>query len=195
MPPSELEQLLSLYKTVSQKTLRISKTFGIEGKKLLTPDDEYEALKEFNSAYEGETSADEEIALAYQELLAENPNYEELLRELPKKMYSGKMASTRKGFFFCYELPTKRADGSWSDGDGLYRWYWIDEDGNVTEQIYEIWKMIQCSADEPRVLTVTEDKFSEISKKMNSYIKKTYMKAVQAPVTEKARLVTWMQLC
>lgn len=195
LPPSELEQLLSLYKTVSQKTLRISKTFGIEGKKLLTPDDEYEALKEFNSAYEGETSADEEIALAYQELLAENPNYEELLRELPKKMYSGKMASTRKGFFFCYELPTKRADGSWSDGDGLYRWYWIDEDGNVTEQIYEIWKMIKCSADEPRVLTVTEDKFSEIRKKMNSYIKKTYMKAVQAPVTEKARLVTWMQLC
>lgn len=195
LPPSELEQLLSLYKTVSQKTLRISKTFGIEGKKLLTPDDEYEALKEFNSAYEGETSADEEIALAYQELLLDNPNYEDELKELPKKIYSGKVASTRKGYFFCYELPTKRADGSWSDGDGLYRWYCIDDEGNVTEQIYEIWKMIKCNVDEARILTVTEDKFSEIRKKMNSYIKKTYLKAVQAPVTEKARLVTWMQLC
>ena len=49
LPPKELEDLLSLYKTVSKKTLRISKTFGIEGKMLLTPNDDYEALKEFNS--------------------------------------------------------------------------------------------------------------------------------------------------
>ena len=55
--------------------------------------------------------------------------------------------------------------------------------------------MIKCSVDEARMLTVTEDKFSEIRKKMNSYIRKTYLKAVQAPITEKARLVTWMQLC
>lgn len=36
LPPTELEQLLSLFETVSQKALRISKTFGIEGKQLLT---------------------------------------------------------------------------------------------------------------------------------------------------------------
>ena len=70
LPPVELEKLLSLYETVSKKTLRISKTFGIEGKKLLTPDDDYEALKEFNSQYEGETSSDEKMALAYQEILS-----------------------------------------------------------------------------------------------------------------------------
>lgn len=195
LPPSELEQLLSLYKTVSQKTLRISKTFGIEGKKLLTPDDDYEALKEFNSAYEGETSADEEIALEYQQLLADNPNYEDTLLDLPKKMYSGKFASTRKGYFFCYELPTKKQDGSWSDGDGLYRWYWMDGDENVTESTYEIWKAIRCTSDEARMLTVTEAEFSDVRKKMNTYIKKTYMRAVQAPLSEKPRLVTWMQLC
>ncbi len=44
LPPEELEKLLALYRTVSKKTLRISKTFGIEGKKLLTPEDDYEAL-------------------------------------------------------------------------------------------------------------------------------------------------------
>ena len=76
LPPEELEKLLALYRTVSKKTLRISKTFGIEGKKLLTPDDDYEALKDFNSQYEGETSGDEIIALAYQELLINNPDYE-----------------------------------------------------------------------------------------------------------------------
>ena len=195
LPPSELEQLLSLYKTVSQKTLRISKTFGIEGKKLLTPDDEYEALKEFNSQYEGEASADEEIALAYQEILSENPNYEEIVQELPKKMYSGKIASTKKGYFFCYELPTKKADGTWSDGDGLYRWYWLDEDENVSEEPYEIWKAIKCDASEARVMTVTEEEFSDVRKKINAYIKRTYLRAVQAPISKKPRLVTWMQLC
>ena len=55
LPPEELEKLLSLYRTVSQKTLRISRTFGIEGKKLLTPEDDYDALKDFNSQYEGDT--------------------------------------------------------------------------------------------------------------------------------------------
>lgn len=196
LPPTELEQLLSLYKTVSQKTLRISKTFGIEGKKLLTPDDDFEALKEFNSQYEGETSADEEIALAYQQLLAENPGYELLVPSLPKKMFSGKMASVRKGYFFCYELPNKRADGTWSNGDGLYRWYLIDEENdNLIDQTYEIWKSIMCDTEEPRVLSASEETFAEVRKKVESHIKKTYLRAVQAPVGVKPRLVTWMQLC
>lgn len=195
LPPSELEQLLSLYHTVSKKTLRISKTFGIEGKKLLTPEDDYEALKEFNSQYEGETSADEEIALAYQQLLEDNPDYEELLPSMPKKMYSGKLASTRKGYFFCYELPTKRSDDTWSDGDGLYRWYLVDMDNNIiTDQTYEIWKAILCEKEEPRVLTVTEDDFKAAKKKIDAHIKKNYMRAVQAPIGVKPRLVTWMQL-
>jgi len=53
LPPDELNAILSLYTKVTQKTLLISKTLGIEGRKLLTPDDDYDALKEFNQAYEG----------------------------------------------------------------------------------------------------------------------------------------------
>lgn len=195
LPPSELEQLLSLYKTVSTKTLRISKTFGIEGKKLLTPDDEYEALKEFNSQYEGSTSADEEMALSYQQLLEDNPDYVELVKTMPKKMFSGKVASIRKGIFFCYELPTKRADGTWSNGDGWYRWYLYDPDANkVIDDVHEIWKSVMCQREEKRVLSIGEEGFSEAKKKMDAYIKKTYLRAVQAPLGEKQRLVTWMQL-
>jgi superfamily II DNA or RNA helicase len=196
LPPTELEQLLSLYRTVSQKTLRISKTFGIEGKKLLTPDDDYEALKEFNSQYEGETSSDEEMALAYQDLLADNPDFDQIILALPKKMHSGKTASTRAGFFFCYELPTKRADGTWTSGDGLYRWYIVDPaTGTVSDQVYEIWKAIQCDREEPRRLETTEEDFTAVRKTIESYIKKSYMRAVQAPLGVKPRLVTWMQLC
>lgn len=195
LPPTELEQLLSLYQTVSKKTLRISKTFGIEGKKLLTPEDDYEALKEFNSQYEGATSTDEEMALAYQDLLTENPDYESTVNLLPKKMFSGKAVSTRAGYFFCYELPTKRLDGTWTDGDGLYRWYMLDpESGNISEQIYEIWHAIKCSVEEPRKLNITEDDFGKARKALDSYIKKTYMRAVQAPLGVKPRLVTWMQI-
>lgn len=196
LPPVELEQLLSLYRTVSQKTLRISKTFGIEGKKLLTPDDDYEALKDFNSQYEGETSSDEKIALAYQQLLADNPGYDAFVQTMPRKIHSGKTASTRKGVFFCYELPTKRADGTWSNGDGLYRWYLLDDTaGTVTEQIYDIWKAVQCEPDEPRFLNINEERFSTARKAIETYIKKSYMRAVQVPIGVKPRLVTWMQLC
>lgn len=195
LPPQELEQLLSLYKTVSRKTLRISKTFGIEGEKLLTPDDEYEALKEFNSQYEGSTSAEEEIALAYQQLLAENPDYLESVKDLPRKMYSGKRASTRKGYFLCYELPTKRADGTWTDGDGVYQWYVVDPDTKkVTEDLYEIWTAVKCERDECRAFNANEEQFNEIRKTADNYIKKNYLKAIQAPIGKKAKLVTWLQM-
>ncbi len=195
LPPNELDSLLELYKTVSKKTLRISKTFGIEGKKLLTPEDDYEALKEFNSQYEGTTSNDEEMALAYQDLMANNPGYDELIKTLPKKMHSGKSSSTRAGFFFCYELPIKRIDGTWSDGDGLYRWYMIDPDTSIiTEQTYEIWKAIQCEPETSRLVNVSEEQFKNVRKSIEGYIRNGYLKAIQAPLTIKPKLVTWMQL-
>ena len=196
LPPTELEQLLNLYQTVSRKTLRISKTFGIEGKKLLTPEDDFDALKEFNSQYEGETSWDEEMALAYQELLASQPDYPTLVENLPKKMYSGKQASTFTGFFFCYELPMKRTDGTWTDGNGWYRWYLLDTDTQkVMESTYDVWKAIKCTPDEPRKIHTDVSGFSEARKAIESYIKKNYMRSVQAPLGVRPRLVTWLELC
>ena len=52
LPPNELDDLLKLYQRVAHKALRISKIFGIEGSQLLKPDDDFQALKEFNLAYE-----------------------------------------------------------------------------------------------------------------------------------------------
>ena len=110
-------------------------------------------------------------------------------------MHSGKRASDNTGYFFCYELPTKRADGQWTDGDGLYRWYFVkDGSDQISEQAYDIWKMIQCMPDTNRDIDTTEEKFSERRKIVESYIKKSYMRAIQAPLGVKIRLVTWMQL-
>ncbi len=196
LPPDELDGLLSLYKTVSKKTLRISKTFGIEGKKLLTPQDDYDALKDFNSEYIGTTSPDEEMALAYQELMAANPDYEKLVPQLPAKMFSGKLASTRKGVFFCYELPTMNANGDWSEpGEGMFRWYLLDStDSSVCEAAYEIWKAILCEPEEPRLVHTDQEEFAEKRRLVERYIKQTYLRSITAPIGVKARLVTWMEL-
>lgn len=53
--------------------------------------------------------------------MSENPDYIEYVKKLPKRMFSGKQFG-KKGFFFCYELPDKRIDGTWSDGDGRVKW-------------------------------------------------------------------------
>jgi hypothetical protein len=64
LPPDELETLLSLYGKVSHKTLRISKTFGIEGKRLLRPEDGYPTFSDatvWASADQGFTGVPAEV--------------------------------------------------------------------------------------------------------------------------------------
>ncbi len=108
LPPDELNAILTLYKTkVTQKTLLISRTLGIEGKKLLTPDDDFDALKEFNHAYEGTKTAVEDMHLEYQALLQADPELEARLKRLPGATFSGRkrVAKGARGVFFCYALP------------------------------------------------------------------------------------------
>lgn len=64
----------------------------------------------------------------------------------------------------------------------------------VTEQTYEIWKSIECSVDEPRIITLGEEEFATAKKKIEAYLKKNYLRRVQAPIGVRPRLVTWMQL-
>ena len=136
LPPDELNNLLSLYSRVTHKTLRISKTFGIEGKKLLTPDDDYQALKDFTEAYEGKETPIERMHLEYQDLLRQYPDLAEKLDRLPGRVFSGKehpKPGTR-AVFFCYARPgpptvvdggaTPGADASgWTEDTGDRKWY------------------------------------------------------------------------
>ncbi|WP_128594125.1 helicase-related protein [Paraburkholderia kirstenboschensis] len=110
LPPDELDELLRLFRTVSKKTLRISRTFGIEGKKLLTPEDDYQALKEFTDAYEGTLSPVESMHLELQALLKAQPELEARLQALPGKVFSGKenMEPNCRAVFFCFALPANR---------------------------------------------------------------------------------------
>ena len=101
----------ALHARSRQKTLLISKTLGIEGKKLLTPEDDYEALKEFNHAYEGTTTAVEEMHLEYQALLDETPGLAERARAAcPARSSAVASAPTKglRGVFFCYRAAGAR---------------------------------------------------------------------------------------
>ncbi|MDR2391095.1 MAG: phospholipase D-like domain-containing protein, partial [Planctomycetota bacterium] len=107
LPPAELDRLLGLYQTVTRKTLRISRLFGIEGGKLLTPDDDFEALRDFIGAYEGEVSPKERLHMEFEELARSQAGLIERLDRMPKGVWSGRAraADGRAGVFFCYALP------------------------------------------------------------------------------------------
>ncbi len=206
LPPEELDDLLRLYRTVSHKTLRISKTFGIEGKKLFRPEDDYEALRDFNKAYEGTPSATEEMHLEYQKLLEENPSLEDRLNELPGRVFSGKQHPTpgTQAVFFCYLLPApgmaahegKENDAlTWSGENGKAAWYLYDlASGKIMEEPVGILNFIHCRPETPRHCVMARDTLSEIRKKVEGHVKNTYLKKVQAPVGVRAALKCWMEL-
>jgi hypothetical protein len=57
-----------------QQDLADLQNLGIEGKKLLRPEDDFAALKDFDHQYEGEPTVLETMHLEYQRLLAAHPD-------------------------------------------------------------------------------------------------------------------------
>lgn len=206
LPPEELDNLLRLYSKVSKKTLRISKVFGIEGKKLLHPDDDFEALKDFNHLYEGETTTAEAMHLEFQQLLKDYPELENELKAMPLRIFSGKRHPSpgTRAVFFCYALPApsakERETGSddihaWTEEAGHTKWYLFALDGEkIVDEPSEIVELIRSTPDTPRYRTIEEKTLSEIRATVEKHIKNTYLKQVQAPIGVKATLKCWMEL-
>jgi superfamily II DNA or RNA helicase len=198
LPPDELNAILTLYTKVTQKTLLISRTLGIEGKKLLTPDDDYEALKEFNHAYEGTRTAVEDMHLEYQALLQADPGLEKRLARLPGATFSGRKrpAKGARGVFFCYALPAlDKEAGEFTEEAGTTRWYLYDLDRDaILEESGEIVASIRSKPDTPRMCTTEEKTLVELRAKVEKHIKNTYLKRVDAPVGVKPALRCWMEL-
>jgi superfamily II DNA or RNA helicase/HKD family nuclease len=205
LPPDELDSLLALYGRVSHKTLRISKTLGIEGKKLLTPEDDFEALKDFTHAYEGETSPIEQMHLDFQGLIKNDPELRDRLNSLPGRLFSGKahIKPSTRAVFLCYSLPAPRGpaektegeEDGWSLDSGASRWYLYDI---ATEEIAEdapsINNIVRCDVDTARRTEIAQPTLTEIRQLIEKHIKNTYLKQVQAPVGVKPVLKAWMEL-
>jgi hypothetical protein len=198
LPPDELNSLLTLYHTVSRKTLVISKTLGIEGRQLLTPEDDYDALKEFNTAYEGTRTAVEDMHLEYQALLKEAPVLEDYLQGLPGAFFSGrgKTSDGKTGVFLCYALPAlDRQVREFTLEAGPVRWYFYHPaNDSIDENAGDIVVHIRSTRDTPRLCTMPDKTLLEIRKKVERHIKNSYLKRVNAPIDAKPALRCWMEL-
>ncbi|GAF88602.1 unnamed protein product, partial [marine sediment metagenome] len=127
LPPAELNDLLSLYHRVSHKVLRISETTGLEGEKLLTPEDHFKTLKNFNAAYEGQATTEEQLRLLLNKALLEDPQLEPLLETLPWRVFSAKSAAgSTPGIFACYRFPPIASAGKPQEL-GELRWYFLPD--------------------------------------------------------------------
>ena len=200
LPPDDLNKLLSLYTKVTQKTLAISKTLGIEGRKLLTPEDDFDAIKEFNHAYEGTKTAVESMHLEYQALLQIDPGLEARLKALPGATFSGRSRVTpgSRGVFFCYALPAldKQKDPpEFTEEAGTTRWYLCDLDRDaILEDPGEIVASIRSKPETPRRCITVQKTLIEIRGKIEKHIKNTYLKRVDAPIGVNPTLKCWMEL-
>jgi len=206
LPPAELNELLSLYKTVTRKTLLISKTLGIEGRRLLTPDDVFDDLKvynAFNAEYEGTRTAIEDLHLEYQSLVQADPELEARLLRLPGATFSGRQRPEKgmRGVFFCYALPaldlTTGQPDTFTLEAGTTRWYLYDlnrEKNPILNDPGEIASSIRSTKETPRRCTVEQRTLLDLRTQVEKHIKNSYLKVVQAPAGVKPILRAWMEL-
>lgn len=201
LPPEELNSLLSLYRTVTRKTLLISKTLGIEGRKLLRPDDVYDdlkVLKGFEEDYEGTKTAIEDMHLEYQALLQNDPDLEARLRRFPGATFSGRQrpAKGARGVFFCYSLPALDKEvGEFTEAAGHVQWYLYDLDRDaILGEPGLIAASIRSEPETPRHCMTEEKTLVELRGKVEQHIKNTYLKRVDAPIGVAPALKCWMEL-
>ena len=204
LPPDDLDELLKLYGKVAHKTLRISKTLGIEGRKLLREDDDYQDLHNFNEQYEGQRSSDEDMHLEWQDLLNANPGLDETVNAFPNGIFSGKqnLKPGTKQVFFCYARPAHDKAASETSGDDVWtaeagdvQWYLYDvATGEIREDAPMMVDSIRSTPKTPRVTQMEEAKLSDIRIAVEKHISKTFLRKVQAPLGVKPVLKAWMEL-
>jgi superfamily II DNA/RNA helicase len=204
LPPDDLDELLRLYGKVAHKTLRISKTLGIEGKQLLREDDDYEDLRNFSEQYEGQRSPDENLHLEWQDLLNANPGLDEKVSAFPNGIFSGKQnlkPGTRQ-VFFCYARPAHDRAASEASGEDIWtveagdvQWYLYDvATGEIREDAPMIVGSIRSTPETPRVTQMEQAELSDIRVAVEKHIAKSFLRKVQAPLGVKPVLKAWMEL-
>ena len=204
LPPDELDSLLWLFRRVNHKTLRISKTLGVEGRKLLTEDDDFEDLKNFSEQYEGRKTPDEEMHLEYQDLLRSHEGLEERLNGFPNGIFSGRK-HIRKGsraVFLCYARPAfdkalseETGQDSWSAEAGDVKWCLYDIDSEqILEDAPSITQFVRSEPNTPRKFELPQPKLSQVRNTVERHITQSYLRKVQAPVGVVPLLKAWMEM-
>lgn len=203
LPADALTPYLKLYERVAGKVLRISKTFGIEGKKLLKADDNYDDLRNLVSL-DGEKSFEEQLQLEWEALKTEHPELEARARSLPNRIFSGRegAANVPKGAFFCLALPGLKADAApdagaegWDDASGKPAWLYYDfATEMVVEGLREIADFIRSAPDVPRHIETARDRLRGARDAVLRHIRNGYMKQMQAPPGVEPTIKAWMEI-
>lgn len=205
LPPDELDELLHLFQRVTNKTLVISRTLGIEGRQLLTPDDRFDPIKELNEQCDGALSEAEQLRLEYTSLLQAEPEMAATLESLPRKLFSGR-ACPRPGaqaVFFCYRIPRPDPDlievepgqPRWSDRAGFTVWLCYDLAGErVLTEPGAIAALIRSTPETPRRCAIDRAALSELRKRVERQVIADYLRPLQAPVGVTPILKCWMEL-
>ena len=205
LPPAELNDLLSLYHRVSHKVLRISETTGLEGEKLLTPEDHFRTLKDFNAAYEGQATTEEQLRLLLNKALQEDPQLESFLESLPWRVFSAKSAAGgTPGIFACYRFPPVGKAGKTNEL-GELRWYFLPDGSDKTlTTLEEINRHIAAEPETPRPLPRSLKYRRERLKAIEAHIRSRDLKArksiTMAQVAgsqdeeNRLKLVAWMDV-
>jgi hypothetical protein len=205
LPPDELEELLRLFQRVANKTLVISKTLGIEGRKLLTAEDNYDPVKELNEQFDGTMSDTEQLRLEYNRLIKDHPDVASKLPQFPLKVFSGKaMPKTgSQAVFFCYRIPRpdvtlvndETGEPNWSDKAGITVWSCYDLNGNrVLTDHGAIAEWVRSQPDTARHCSVEKQTLSEIRKKVEKQLVAEFLRPLQAPIGISPVLKCWMEL-
>jgi superfamily II DNA/RNA helicase len=203
LPPEELNELLSLFSRVTQKTVIISRSFGIEGKKLLSPDDDFDPVKEMNERFDGVMSEVEKLRLEYDALRDQHPELIAAAEELPSKAFSGRKSADGKArVFFCHRIP--RPDPSlievepgqprWSLAAGYTVWTEVElEPEASTNDVGAIAPHIRCEEDEKRVTKLAKGKLKALREQVEKELVKQHLRPLQAPIGVAPALLCWME--
>ncbi len=215
LPPDELDELLRLFQRVTHKTLVISRTLGIEGRQLLTPDDAFDPIKELNEQCDETLSVTEQLRLEYNALVAQYPDLAATLPNLPLKAFSGKaldspLPAVGEGpgvrgrmVFFCFRIPrpdptlidTESNQPRWSEAAGFTVWACYDlEWKRVLTEPGAIAALIRSPPDTPRHCVVDRTALSALRQQVERQLVMEHLKPLQAPVGVDPILKCWMEL-
>jgi len=205
LPPDELETLLKLYNRVSRKTLVISKAFGIEGRKLLHPEDDFDPIKEINEQFEGEQTASEKLALEYEKLAKAHPELLARLANFPLRTFSGKASPSpeTQAVFFCFRIPrpdpetTDPTSGQplWTEAAGDTVWLLLGLDGKaVAVDAARIANLVRSEPETKRECSFDHAALTELRKKAEKQLSRTHLRPLQAPVGIAPVLKCWLEI-
>ena len=205
LPPDELDELLRLFQRVTHKTLVISRTLGIEGRQLLTPDDQFDPIRELNEQCDGTLTAVEQLRLEYNDLVTQYPELAAQLPGLPLKVFSGKTLPSPNAqlVFFCYRIPrpnptlldTESGQPRWSDAAGFTVWACYDlKWKRVVTDPGAIAALIRSQPDTPRHCVMERSALSALRGQVERQLITEHLKPLQAPVGINPILKCWMEL-